>query len=538
MNDNIPRILAGYIVSELKQPLTILLIAQEKLSKLLTDHQGDANDIRLIRKSAEALNNMLDQLSDPHKIIQRYLQLNTVLLPIRHTIQEQIKCLKQFNPEEKIHIELDIKLSKEHMEGWIDKEKFTSILCYLMSFLRESPTSTKSQIIVRSISQASDLPTSFRDDFDSLKGDLIFTITNFPEVSEMSESDFSLNEFAEYSDALRYFFSLKLIEFHHGRAIYDHDKGSLYFTLGIREAEAIGLKPNSTTTSSKTDILVDELAEEDLHGEEDEEEENRLTIVVVEDDQNVRNLLKELLSEEYIVHTAENGKLGYEIIQEILPDLVISDLKMPEMDGVELTTNIKSNLETSHIPVILLTAFTSIKDRIRGLKTGADHYFSKPFHSEELLLTIHNDLQNRRFIQRAFFKDASMKPEDMNLNGADKKLLDQAIKIVKENIENPDFQVKDFADALNMATATCNRKLRAITGLTSNQFIRNIKLKEASKMLLEGEFNIGEVAFKVGFVDQRYFSRIFKRQYNVPPREYIKKIKGESDDLGEDELED
>jgi len=529
MNDIIPRILAGYIVSELKQPLTILLVAQEKLSKYLQNNPESLGQVHTLRHHAEALNNILDKISDPQAIVKRFFTLERKKLPIAQTIQKQIEWVNKGLEEIPFKIDLEIEGIDSGYKGWIDYDKLSSIFVQTGFLISKLPGNLRTSLKVSVIKDEAQIPVYMNPSQKPLIGNLLFEYSNFPDISNDLDKEYIFRNIGKYQNEISYFYCQQLIDLHRGDTFFDQQNLRFYFTIGILSQEEEPPAPEGinsladTIAQSETDLLLRDTFP-------DEQEENKVTIVVVEDEESVRNLLRDLLSDDYTVLTAENGKEALEIIHQEHPNLVISDLKMPEMDGVELCENIKNNLETSHIPVILLTAFTDIKDRIRGLKTGADHYFSKPFNAEVLLLTIENDLRNRQNIQRAFFKDSSVQPEDMNLNLADKKLLDQAIKVVKENIENPDFQVRDFADALNMATATCNRKLRGITGLTSNQFIRNIKLKEAARMLLEGEFNIGEVAFKVGFVDQRYFSRIFRQQYGLPPREYIKRIKGENND--------
>ncbi len=527
MNDIIPRILVGYIVSELKQPLTILLVAQEKLSKHLHNNPESLEQVKTLRLHAEAMNSILDKISDPQAIMKHFFSLERKKLPVAQTLKKQIECINKKHEELTLKFELDVTEGNSSLKGWIDTDKLFSILQKIILLINNQPGILSTTLSVSIIEDTEQIPKYLHPSPSTLIGDLLFEFSNFPRISDELEDEYILRNIGKYQNTISYYFCKQLIDLHKGYTFFDQQNQRFYFTIGILEQGEESQKlaridpPNDKITQPEADMLPRETYP-------DEQEENKITIVVVEDEEPVRNLLRDVLCDDYTVLTAENGREALELIHREHPNLVISDLKMPEMDGVELCENIKNNLETSHIPVILLTAFTDIKDRIRGLKTGADHYFSKPFHSEELLLTIKNDIQNRQYIQRAFFKDSSVQPEDMNLNLADKKLLDQAIKVVKENIENPDFQVRDFADALNMATATCNRKLRGVTGLTSNQFIRNIKLKEAAQMLLEGEFNIGEVAFKVGFVDQRYFSRIFRQQYGLPPREYIKQIKGEN----------
>lgn len=249
------------------------------------------------------------------------------------------------------------------------------------------------------------------------------------------------------------------------------------------------------------------------------------TILVVDDNQEMRELLLEILESDYKVITAGNGQEGMEKTFSQYPDLVLTDLLMPVMDGVQMCKEIKSNEMVSHTPVILLTAVDTMDQKLRGLETGANDYIEKPFHQQELMLKIRNLIDSSKQIKLRFLKDALMQPKDMKLGKTDREFLERAINIIEKNLDNNAFSVEDFADGMAMSKTQLNRKLQALTGLSPNGFDRSYRLKKAARYLIEEDLLVGEVSTLVGFNDPRYFSRTFRKVFGMTPREYAMKYR-------------
>lgn len=244
------------------------------------------------------------------------------------------------------------------------------------------------------------------------------------------------------------------------------------------------------------------------------------TVLVVEDNNEFRSYMKEELSYHYTVYEATNGVEGEKIAMEKNPDIIITDLIMPEMDGMELCRRIKNNIDISHIPVILLTGNDNIENERRGYKEGADAYIRKPFHWDILLFRIQNLIEQRRQRQQSFEKEVKINPQSVTISSADEKLLKNIIALIEKNMCNSEYSIEDLSSDMHMSRSSLYRKIHSITGLTPTDFVRNIRLKKAAEYLKQGELTIAEVAYKAGFSTPGYFTQAFKKFFGVLPTQY------------------
>ena len=254
-------------------------------------------------------------------------------------------------------------------------------------------------------------------------------------------------------------------------------------------------------------------------------EDKEFTILIVEDNIVLRSFIKEILKPKYNVILAENGKIALQKAIKHLPDLIVSDVIMPEMVGTELCSKIKTTLATSHIPVILLTSRTSLIYKFEGLESGADDYISKPFDLKEFQLKIHNLLTSKQRLKEKFSSKDNFTAIDLSLTSLDEQMLEKAFKIVKENISNQDFNIEDFSEALGVSRSMLFTKIKAWTNATPKDFIQEIRLKYAAQLLELDKLNISEISYKVGFKRPKYFSQCFQKKYGFTPSEYSKKFK-------------
>ena len=206
-----------------------------------------------------------------------------------------------------------------------------------------------------------------------------------------------------------------------------------------------------------------------------------------------------------------------------MPDLIISDWMMPLKNGIELCQSIKTTANTSHIPVIILTSKSSNESKLMGLETGADDYITKPFNANLLAVRVKNILENRKKLRELFSISPKIKAREITLNSFDEHFIERVIKIVEDNISNVNLDIAFLEEELKMSNMQMYRKLKSLTNLSGNEFIKNIRLKRAVQLLESENYNIAEVAYKVGFNDPSYFTRIFKKQYGKVPSEYIEK---------------
>ncbi|KAA3619991.1 MAG: hybrid sensor histidine kinase/response regulator [Calditrichaeota bacterium] len=242
-------------------------------------------------------------------------------------------------------------------------------------------------------------------------------------------------------------------------------------------------------------------------------------ILVVDDHLDVRNYIRSHLESKYRVVDANNGEEGVKKAAEIIPDMVISDVMMPKMDGYKLCDILKMNEKTSHIPVILLTAKAGEQDKISGLQTGADDYLTKPFNSKELHVRVHNLIEMRRKLQHRFYKDGLLQPREINVTSVEEAFLARMMDILEENLSEEDFGVESLSSALHIGRRQLHRKIKAITGETPTDFIRSVRLQRAKNLLEQKSGTVSEICFQTGFGSLSYFSKAFKDQFGQLPSE-------------------
>jgi signal transduction histidine kinase/DNA-binding response OmpR family regulator/ligand-binding sensor domain-containing protein len=246
-------------------------------------------------------------------------------------------------------------------------------------------------------------------------------------------------------------------------------------------------------------------------------------LLIVEDSPDIRMQLADNLNGDYVILEAIDGDAGVKKATEIIPDLIITDLMMPHMDGVELCDKLKNDELTSHIPIIMLTAKVTLEDKIAGLLTGADDYVPKPFHMAELKARVTNLIEQRRKLRERFSREVTLKPGDISITPLDEKFLNRAIEIVEKHINDETFGIREFREKMSMTRSTLFRKLQALTNQSPAEFIRIIRLKRAASLLKQNFGNISQVSYEVGFNNLTSFNRSFRKFYGVSPGEYKKK---------------
>ena len=252
------------------------------------------------------------------------------------------------------------------------------------------------------------------------------------------------------------------------------------------------------------------------------------TILIVEDHKTLRSFMKNFLKEEYNVIVAENGAIGLKKALKFLPDLIVSDVIMPEMVGTELCALIKENIKTSHIPVILLTSRSSLIYKIEGLESGADDYISKPFNLIEFKLRIKNLLATKQRLKTKFSSQNNFVPSEITVSSLDEQLLKKAFKVVEENISNEQFDIPFFCDELGVSRTMLFTKIKAWTNFTPNEFIHEIRMKRAAQLLEQNKINVSQISYKVGFNNPKYFSKCFQKKFGETPTQYLNKFSDDS----------
>lgn len=248
------------------------------------------------------------------------------------------------------------------------------------------------------------------------------------------------------------------------------------------------------------------------------------TILLVEDNEELLQILGSLFSPIYRVLLARNGKEGLEKAREERPDIIVSDVMMPEMSGTEMCLKIKNDFDVCHIPVVLLTALTSAEQNIEGLQRGADDYINKPFNAKVLLARCNNLVRNRIILQKKFSQQKDFDAQSLASNPIDQKFLDTVNSIIEKNLDNIDFDMNMMARELGLSRSSLYAKFKALTGMTPNDFVLSCKLKRAATMLTaQPDLQIADISDRLGFGSPRYFTRCFKAQFEITPAEYRKR---------------
>jgi YesN/AraC family two-component response regulator len=277
---------------------------------------------------------------------------------------------------------------------------------------------------------------------------------------------------------------------------------------------------NYTTVAARRDLHPDLEKEISKLSPVEEHPTAAYHLIVIEDNDELREFLVEMLGGLYKVKGAENGISGWELILKSSPDLIISDVMMPGMDGIELCRKVKTDVRTSHIPVILLTARTAITFKYEGLETGADEYITKPFHVEYLSLKIKNLLYQREMIKRKYLKESITDPELITLTSVDEKLLKKVIDYIHSHMDQGDLTIESISGHLGISRIHFYRKIKSIAGVTPQEFLKSVRLKYAATLLSQRKLRISEVAYMCGYKDLAYFSKSFKEFYGLSPSRY------------------
>ena len=331
--------------------------------------------------------------------------------------------------------------------------------------------------------------------------------------------------------------SRSLVELHHGIILAENREdapgsrfiiriplGSAHLrTDELEDVEAVITPHTVWVKPEKTDLEGAFEEEEDEESKKAGKSKNRMRILIVEDEEEILSYLKEELEGDYRIMTRKNGREAYDTILADTPDLVISDIMMPEMDGLSLCRKIKPNTKVNHVPVILLTAKSKPEDTMEGMATGADAYMVKPFNTELLKSTIANLIANRKLLKSKFSgaQQQEDKVQKLSMKSADEILMSKIMKVINENLSNPDLNVEMLAANVGLSRVHVHRKLKELTNLSARDFIKNIRLQQAAALLKEKKLTVSEVAYATGYTNLSHFSSSFKEVHGMSPKEYM-----------------
>ena len=325
-------------------------------------------------------------------------------------------------------------------------------------------------------------------------------------------------------------FSKKLIELHKGDILVKSElgKGST-FTLCLPLNDVYSEEEKASIANKeylfdwkKIDQSFQNMISTDLDKLKSQFEKEELIALIVDDNFEVRQFIRELLENNFKVIEASNGKEAFDIACETLPDIIISDIMMPGMDGLEFCETLKNDERTDHIPIILTTVLSSQNDRIEGLSKGADSYIPKPIDPDHLLIRVTKLVEKQLKLKEKFnLSNYTQKVAEKEKNENIHPLVEKARNIVLKNLDNSEYNIDDFCSDLGLSRMQLYRKFKAITGLSANSFIRKVRLHKAAELLGSGELTVKEVTYDVGFIDLKYFRKCFYEEFGVNPSEYM-----------------
>lgn len=515
------------ISHELRTPLTLIvgpvaeLLKHEQLSKKAKEH------LSLVQKNADRMLQLVNQILDFRKIQNKKMKLmveKTDIIQFIPTIMEHFYLIAQDKS-----IDFQFITDTDSLFLWIDKDKFEKIVFNLLSNAFKYTPNDKS-ITLKVETQDNSVHISVIDQGPGISANKINTI--FQRFETMGNRNL-----LEPSSGIGLSLVKELIEMHHGSISVTSSlqEGSI-FEVTIPQGKSHLLEDAQIEFILSDNKTIPDNTLENFDYENIYENTNKETLLIVEDNLELRGFLKEMLLAEYQIIEAGNGVEGYEKTQQFLPDIIVSDVMMPVMDGLDMVKLIKEDKETCHIPVVLLSAKSSLDDRIKGLEQGIDDYITKPFSTTYLKVRITSLIRQRKLLQENFrqnllTKEASanskqeLSPADPQLTPYDEHFIEQMMNFMEENMSNSELTVEDIATALAMGRTVFYKKIKSIIGLSPIDFISEIRIKRAVQIFDSGEQNIAQVAFMTGFDDPKYFSRCFKKQVGVTPTQYKKQKK-------------
>ena len=524
------------ISHEIRTPMTLITSPLEKLISEARDKNLRESYV-LIYRNAQRILRLINQLMDVRKLDKGQMFMKFRKADMVDFIDD-IMLTFEYTARKK-NIEFTFEHQDSHLEVWIDINNFDKIIMNLLSNAFKY-TPVNGHINIRLITGYDTSETaSIRNYFqievidsgigiDSDKTEKIFQ--RFYQIdNEITGHNFGTG--------IGLHLTKSLVELHHGiiKAERVEEGNGSRFTVRI----PLGCSHLRTDELEMDDIInvedivatSERMKQIDIALYEDAEEERKsrsktnFKIVIVEDDDDISDYLRKELSDDYKITLCTNGKEGYDTIIEMSPDLIVSDVMMPIMDGITLTKKIRQNVDINHIPIILLTAKSAIEDKVEGMEVGADAYFAKPFNIDILKSTVANLILNRRLLRTKFTgaQNQEDKIQQVILKPADEKLMEKIMKVVNENIDNTELNVEMIADNVGFSRVHVHRKLKELTNMSARDFIKNIRLNQAAKLLKESNVNVSEVAYATGFLTLSHFSTSFKERYGITPSEYAKK---------------
>lgn len=491
------------VAHEIRTPLTLIKSPLENVLTSRSVPEDIRDDLEIMDLNTNRLLDLVNQLLDFRKTETQGFQLNFMECDVADILEKTYKRFKPLARQKGLEFTID---SPDNLHASVDKEGLTKVI---------------SNMLTNAIKYAD---TYIRVKLSAGDEELLIVVCNDGPVVPLEMREEIFKPFIQYKagtlqavsgTGIGLALARSLAELHGGTlAMGDSTEENCFvLALPVKHVQSVA-KGGSEQMSDEGGVKKEETIS--VSGQ------YRYTILVVEDSREMLEFVAKQLSAEYQVLTAMNGVEALKVLEAHVVHLVISDIMMPQMDGLELCEHLKSELDYSHIPIILLTAKTTLQAKIEGMKLGADAYVEKPFSVEYLRVCVSNLLSNREKLRASFAHSPFVQTNSMAMTKADEEFLKTLKEIIDENMQNPDFCIDDMASLLNMSRSSLNRKIKGVLDMTPNDYIRLERLKKAAQLLKEGECKINEVCYMTGFNTPSYFTKCFQKQFGVLPKDFIK----------------
>ncbi len=519
------------ISHEIRTPMTLIINPLEKLLADKKDSELHKTYLMIYRNSQRILR-LINQLMDIRKLDKGQMFLKFRETDMVGFIDDLMQTFEYMARKKNIHFTFEHMMPQ--LKVWIDLNNFDKVLMNILSnAFKYTPEEGEIQV---SLATGHDMARK-----DALREYFEIAITDSGigidrnKIERIFERFYQIDNDvtkSNFGTGIGLHLSRSLVQLHHGEILAENreDAPGSRFIIRIPLGSA-HLRTDELETVDAENVIYHTVDKPVLAKLEEEEEpkaaikaKTRLRVLVVEDEDEIKAYLKAELSDEYKVETCSNGKEAYDLVLRDTPDLVISDVMMPEMDGLTLCRKIKLNTNVNHVPVILLTAKSKPEDTLEGMETGADAYMVKPFNTELLKKTIANLIANRKLLRNKFSgaQQQEDKMEKITMKSSDEILMGKIMKVVNEHLDDPALNVEMLASEVGLSRVHVHRKLKELTNLSTRDFIKNIRLQQAAALLAQDQkLTISEIAYATGYTNLSHFSSSFREKYGMSPKEYM-----------------
>lgn len=507
------------ISHEFKTPLTLILGPLDRLQENENLSEEGKQLILLMRKNVHLLLKLIDQIIDFRKTETGKMQMTFTFGDLKLFISEICHSFRFF--AQKKHIHFNFKADNDDFILWFDSDKMEKI-CYnlISNAFKFTPENGKIEVKLSKLSINGDFFAKI------IVSDSGIGIPS-SQVDKIFDRFFKIGDNAQNS-GIGLHLTKMLVELHNGtiEVLSTEGKGCVFtVTIPFKQKDIamteqypeINFKPNFQEEVNYIIDVSDEII--------DEYKSEKPLILLVDDNTDVRNFIKTLLQNEYTVIEAKDGQSGLLKAMKYVPDLIVSDVMMDRMNGFQLCKAVKENTSTSHIPVILLTAYAMDEQRSLGFESGADAYIPKPFNESLLKIRIRNTIENRKKLKEYFQNHLTFGDKKELLNEVDNTFIDKFRRIIEENLMDTDLNIDDIGKSMGLSRVQLYRKVKSLTNYSPNEFVRIIRLKAAEQMMITSEKSISEIAYDTGFTSPSYFTKCFKEYFNENPTDFLKRIK-------------